>query len=68
METLRDLFEHVVRTYPARKELLRIRSRKEWRTYTVKEFERATRETAARLANAGVAAGQRVALFSENRP
>ncbi|MGD1148983.1 MAG: long-chain fatty acid--CoA ligase [Thermoanaerobaculaceae bacterium] len=68
METLRDLFEHAVRTYPARKELLRIRGRKGWRTYTVKEFERATRETAARLAHAGVIAGERVALFSENRP
>ena len=68
METLRDLFEYAVKTYPARKELLRIRGRKGWRTYTVKEFERSTRETAARLAHAGVAAGERVALFSENRP
>ncbi len=68
METLRDLFEFAVKTYPARKELLRIRGRKGWRTFTVKEFERATRETAARLANAGVAPGDRVALFSENRP
>ncbi|HVN76360.1 MAG TPA: long-chain fatty acid--CoA ligase [Thermoanaerobaculaceae bacterium] len=68
METLRDLFEHAVKTYPARKELLRIRGRRGWRTYTVREFERATRETAARLARAGVAAGERVALFSENRP
>ena len=68
METLRDLFEFAVKTYPARKELLRIRGRKGWRTFTVKEFERATRETAARLASAGVAPGERVALFSENRP
>ncbi len=68
METLRDLFEFVVKTYPARKELLRIRSRKGWRVFTVKEFERATRETAARLAAAGVTPGERVALFSENRP
>lgn len=68
METLRDLFEHVVKTHPARKELLRIRSGKGWRTYTVKEFERSTRETAARLSHAGVAAGDRVALLVENRP
>ena len=68
METLRDLFEFVVRTYPARKELLRIRARKGWRSLTVKEFERATRETAARLAHAGVTPGDRVALFVENRP
>jgi len=68
METLRDLFEFVIKAYPARKELLRIRAGKGWRSYTVKEFERATRETAARLARAGIAAGDRVALFSENRP
>jgi long-chain acyl-CoA synthetase len=68
METLRDLFEFVVKAYPARKELLRIRAGKGWRGYTVKEFERATRETAARLSRAGVARGDRVALFSENRP
>ena len=68
METLRDLFEFVVKAYPARKELLRIRAGKAWRSYTIKEFERTTRETAARLSRAGVAAGDRVALFVENRP
>jgi len=68
METLRDLFEHVVNDFPARKELLRIRAGRGWRSYTVREFERATRETAARLATAGVGAGDRVALFCENRP
>jgi long-chain acyl-CoA synthetase len=68
METLRDLFESVVKSLPGRKELLRIRAGRGWRTYTVKEFERATRETAARLSRAGVAPGDRIALFSENRP
>lgn len=68
METLRDLFEHVVTTYPARKVLLRVRSGKGWREFTVKEFERATRETAQRLMHLGVGRGDRVALFSENRP
>ena len=68
METLRDLFEHVVKTHPARKELLRIRAGKGWRSYTVKEFERATRETAARLSHAGMTAGDRLALLVENRP
>ena len=68
METLRDLFEYVVAANPARKELLRIRAGKSWRTYTVKEFERATRETAARLAGAGIGPGDKVALFVENRP
>ncbi len=68
METLRDLFEYVVATHPARKELLRIRAGRGWRSLTVKEFEKATRECAARLANAGVGRGDRVALFAENRP
>ena len=68
METLRDLFEHVVATYPSRKELLRIRAGRGWRALTVKDFERVTRETAARLARVGVSAGDRVALFAENRP
>jgi len=68
METLRDLFQHVVDSYPARKELLRIRSGRGWRSLTVKEFERATRATAARLAQAGIRPGDRVALFCENRP
>ncbi len=68
METLRDLFDHVVSTTPRDKELLRIRAGTAWRTYTVEQFERATRETARRLAQAGVSAGDRVALFCENRP
>ncbi len=68
METLRDLFEYAVDAYPARKELLRIRAGKGWRSYTVKAFERTTRETAARLGRAGIGAGDRVALFVENRP
>jgi len=68
METLRDLFEHVVTTFPARRELLRIKAGKGWRSLTVKEFEHATRDCAERLRGAGIAAGDRVALFSENRP
>jgi long-chain acyl-CoA synthetase len=68
METLRDLFEHIVSTFPARKEILRMKAGKGWRSYTVKEFERATRECAARFARAGIAPGDRVALFVENRP
>jgi long-chain acyl-CoA synthetase len=68
METLRDLFEHVVATFPARKELMRMKAGKGWRTLTVKEFEKATRECALRLSRAGVVAGDRIALFAENRP
>jgi long-chain acyl-CoA synthetase len=68
METLRDLFQFVVDTYPPRKVLLRTRAGKGWRELTVKDFERATRDCAARLSAAGIGAGDRVALFSENRP
>jgi long-chain acyl-CoA synthetase len=68
METLRDLFQYVVDTYPARKVLLRTRAGKGFRELTVREFETATRDTAARLAKAGVRPGDRVALFAENRP
>ncbi len=68
METLRDLFHYVVDTYPSRKVIQRIRAGKGWRELTLKEFERGTRETAARLAAAGVSKGDRVVLFSENRP
>jgi len=68
METLRDLFEYVVTTYPGRKEMLRIRAGKGWRSLTVKEFEKAVRDCAARLSLVGVSMGDRVALFAENRP
>ena len=68
METLRDLFQFVVDTYPARKVLLRARAGKGFRELTVREFEAATRDTAGRLAKAGVRRGDRVALFAENRP
>jgi long-chain acyl-CoA synthetase len=68
METLRDLFEHIISSNPPSKELLRTRAGKDWRSFTVREFADATKATAARLAQAGISAGDRVALFSENRP
>jgi long-chain acyl-CoA synthetase len=68
METLRDLFEHIISSNPPSKPLLRARAGKDWRTYTVQEFAEATRQTAARLARAGIGAGDRVGLFAENRP
>ncbi|MCU0294134.1 MAG: long-chain fatty acid--CoA ligase [Thermoanaerobaculaceae bacterium] len=68
MRTLRDLFELVVSTLPPHKELQRVRVGQGWRTVTVREFEQATRATAARLAEVGVSMGDRVALFVENRP
>jgi len=68
METLVDLFEHVVRSNPSERELLRARAGRDWRGYTTRSFEDAVRQTAGRLLAAGVSAGDRVALFSENRP
>ena len=68
METLRDLFQFVVDTYPARKVLLRTRAGKGFRELTVREFETATRDAAGRLSKAGVKPGDRIALFAENRP
>jgi len=68
METLVDLFEHIVRANPPDRDLLRARAGGGWRTYTTRRFDEAVRQTAGRLAAAGVAPGDRVALFSENRP
>jgi len=68
MDTLVDLFDHVLRSNPPQRELLRIRAGKDWRGYTVRGFEEAVQAYAGRLAQAGVTAGDRVALFCENRP
>ena len=68
METLRDLFEHVVRTAPQDRPLMRARAGGRWVTLTAAQFAAQTRETAGRLAQAGVKAGDRVVLFCENRP
>jgi long-chain acyl-CoA synthetase len=68
MRTLQDLFFHVVGSLPPRKVLLRIRAGRGFREITVKEFERAVRELAQRLLAWGIRPGDRVALFSENRP
>jgi len=68
METLRDLFEHIGASNPATKVLLRARSGGGWRPLTVADFSALTRQTAGRLAEVGVRAGERVILFSENRP
>lgn len=68
IQTLADLFEHVIRTNPPQREILRIREGRDWRAYTVRGFEEAVRAQAGRLAHLGVRRGDRVALFSENRP
>ena len=68
MRTLQDLFFHVVGSFPPRKVLLRIRDGRSWRELTVKDFEKAVRELAQRLLAWGIRPGDRIALFSENRP
>ncbi|HEU5170697.1 MAG TPA: long-chain fatty acid--CoA ligase [Gemmatimonadales bacterium] len=68
METLADLFAHIVASNPPDREILRIRAGRDWRGYTTARFEEAVRETAGRLTHAGVRAGDRVGLFCENRP
>ncbi len=68
MDTLQDLFQHIVTANPPQRELLRIRAGRDWRGYTVRGFEEAVRAYAGRLAHAGITAGDRVALFCENRP
>lgn len=68
MKTLQDLFEFVVASNPPHRELQRMRSGSGWRALTVRELEGETRATACRLAALGVGRGDRVALFSENRP
>jgi long-chain acyl-CoA synthetase len=68
VNTLRDLFEHIITTNPGNKVLLRARAAGGWRDLTVDDFAALTRRTAARLAHAAVAVGDRVVLFTENRP
>ena len=47
---------------------MRARAGGRWVTLTAAQFAAQTRETAGRLAQAGVKAGDRVVLFCENRP
>ncbi|MDW7968143.1 MAG: long-chain fatty acid--CoA ligase [Thermoanaerobaculum sp.] len=68
MRTLQDLFFYVVGTFPPRKVIMRIREGKGWRELTIKDLEKAVRELAQRFLAFGVRPGDRVALFSENRP
>ncbi|MEW5877838.1 MAG: long-chain fatty acid--CoA ligase [Acidobacteriota bacterium] len=68
MKTLQDLFFYVVGNFPPRKVLLRIKEGRGWREVTVKEFEKAVRELAQKLLALGIRPGDRVAIFSENRP
>ncbi len=68
METLRDLFEHVVSAYGGRRELLRAKRGGKWIALSTQEFAARVRNLAAGLLAAGVEPGDRLAIFSENRP
>ncbi len=68
METLRDLFEHVVSSQKGRKELVRVKQGGRWIAYSTAEFEDAVRSLAAGLIVRGIEPGDRIALYSENRP
>ncbi len=68
METLRDLFEHVVSAYGGRRELLRAKRSGKWITLSTEEFAARVRNLAAGLRASGVEPGDRLAVFSENRP
>ncbi|NOZ78811.1 MAG: long-chain fatty acid--CoA ligase [Acidobacteria bacterium] len=68
METLRDLFEHVLSISAGRKKLLRAKRGGKWHDISTEEFGRRVRELAAGFIAAGVRPGDRIALYSENRP
>ena len=68
METLRDLFEHVLSSYAGRKNLLRAKRGGKWVGLSTEEFGRRVHNLAAGLMEAGILPGERLALFSENRP
>ncbi len=68
METLRDLFEHVLTSYSGRKNLLRAKRGGKWVGLSTEDLGRRVHNLAAGLMDAGVVPGERLALFSENRP
>ncbi len=68
METLRDLFEHVVSSQKGRKQLLRAKRKGRWLSLSTEEFASRVRNLAGGLMARGVRPGDTVALYSENRP
>lgn len=68
METLRDLFEHVVSSQKGRKQLLRAKRKGRWLSLSTEEFADRVRNLAGGLMARGVRPGDTVALYSENRP
>ena len=68
METLRDLFEHVLTISAGRKKLVRAKRSGKWQDLSTEVFGRRVRELAAGFIASGVKPGDRIALYSENRP
>ncbi len=68
METLRDLFEHVLTSAAGRKKLLRAKRGGVWQNVSAEQFGKRVRELAAGFIAAGVKPGDKIALYSENRP
>ncbi len=68
METLRDLFEHVVSSQRGRKQLLRTKRRGKWLSLSTEDFADRVKNLAGGLISRGVRPGDTVALYSENRP
>lgn len=66
-ETLNELFNGAVEKY-REQEFLRYKSDGEWRSLTFGEVARRVRELALGLGRLGIRAGDRVAIWSENRP
>ncbi|MFN2422084.1 MAG: AMP-binding protein [Gemmatimonadota bacterium] len=65
--TIVDILEHAVQRYPDLM-ALQIRHEGELRGYTFRELREAARSVAGRLKALGLAKGDRVVLWSENRP
>ena len=68
METLSDLLFRVAERYGEREDLLTIRRSRRTESFSATRFVDAVRRTATALEAHGVVKGDRVALFSTNRP
>jgi long-chain acyl-CoA synthetase len=66
-ETLNEVFNYAVDRYRD-SEFLRFKAGEEWRSLTYGEVARRVRELALGLHKLGITSGDRVAIWSENRP
>lgn len=66
-KTLNEVFNYAVDGY-RESEFLRFKAGEEWRSLTYGEVARRVRELALGLHTLGITAGDRVAIWSENRP